>query len=50
MRYFYEMYPCAQNRPQAVDELVAEDKCPQVVDDLIVTYRIPWGHSSENWN
>jgi hypothetical protein len=34
MRYFYEMYPCAPNRPQAVDDLGAEDKCPQVVDDL----------------
>jgi predicted nuclease of restriction endonuclease-like (RecB) superfamily len=45
MRYFYEMYPCAPNRPQAVDDLVAEDKCPQVVDDLTVIYRIPWGHN-----
>jgi hypothetical protein len=28
-----------------VDDLVAEDKCPQVVDDLTVIYRIPWGHN-----
>jgi predicted nuclease of restriction endonuclease-like (RecB) superfamily len=45
MRYFYEMYPCAPNRPLAVDDLGAEDKCPQVVDDLTVIYRIPWGHN-----
>ena len=32
MRYFYEMYPNAQNRPQAVD-------------DLTMIFRIPWGHN-----
>lgn len=32
MRYFYEMYPDAQNHPQ-------------VVDDLAVVFRIPWGHN-----
>ena len=31
MRYFYEMFPCAGNRPQAVD-------------DLGVIFFIPWGH------
>lgn len=32
MRYFYEMYPDAQNHPQ-------------VVDDLAMVFRIPWGHN-----
>lgn len=32
MRYFYEMYPDAQNRPQSVD-------------DLNMIFRIPWGHN-----
>ena len=32
MRYFYELYPCAVNRPQAVD-------------DSTIVFRIPWGHN-----
>ena len=32
MRYFYELYPCAGNRPQAVD-------------DSTIVFRIPWGHN-----
>lgn len=32
MRYFYEMYPDVQNRPQAVD-------------DFTMIFRIPWGHN-----
>jgi hypothetical protein len=34
-------YRTADNR----DDLVTEDKCPQLVDDLTVIYRIPWGHN-----
>ena len=45
MRYFYEMYPCAMIRPQAVDELMTEEKCPQAVDDFNLIFRIPWGHN-----
>ena len=32
MRYFYELYPFVENRPQAVD-------------DLTMIFRIPWGHN-----
>ena len=32
MRYFYEMYPFAQN-------------CPQAVDELEVIFKVPWGHN-----
>jgi len=45
MRYFYEMYPNAENRPQAVDDLDSDEKCPQVVDDLSIIFKIPWGHN-----
>ena len=31
MRYFYETFPDAQNRPQ-------------LVDDLDTIFMIPWGH------
>lgn len=34
MRYFYELYPCAGNRPQAVD-------------DSTIVFRIPWGHNGQ---
>ena len=35
MRYFYEMYPDALNRPQAVDDLGMNDSI----------FLIPWGHN-----
>ena len=42
MRYFYELYPCADgNRPQIGDDLPMLENCPQVGDDL---FAIPWGH------
>ena len=33
MRYFYEMYPTAENRQQAVDD-----------SEMQLIFRIPWGH------
>ena len=45
MRYFYEMYPSAQNRPQVVDELMVDGNRPQAVDGLADIFRIPWGHN-----
>ena len=33
MRYFYELYPTAENRQQVVDE-----------SELQIIFRIPWGH------
>lgn len=45
MRYFYEMYPDALIRPQDVDELVINENRPQIVDDLSMIFRIPWGHN-----
>ena len=34
MKYFYELYPNAQNRPQLVDDLEAVENRHQIVDDL----------------
>ena len=45
MRYFYEMYPLVQNRPQAVDGLAVEENSPQAVDELEVIFKVPWGHN-----
>ena len=45
MRYFYELYPFVENRPQAVDDLNSIEISSQVVDDLSVIFRIPWGHN-----
>ncbi len=42
MRYFYELYPFVENRPQAVDDLNSIEISPHVVDDLSVIFRIPW--------
>jgi predicted nuclease of restriction endonuclease-like (RecB) superfamily len=46
MRYFYEMYPDAGNRQQAVDDLVDIQNRQQSVDELgnEVIFYIPWGH------
>ena len=40
MRYFYELYPCAGNRPQAVDDL----QISKVGGDFNMIFSIPWGH------
>lgn len=45
MRYFYEMYPEAENRPQVEDELIVSENRPQLGDDLKIVFRIPWGHN-----
>ena len=45
MRYFYEMYPDAVICPQVEDELITDANRPQVVDDLQIIFRIPWGHN-----
>ena len=46
MRYFYEMYPTAENRQQAADDLAISDNRQQPVDDseMQLIFRIPWGH------
>ena len=44
MRYFYEMYPEAENRQQLVDDLSASENRQQPVDDLGMIFYIPWGH------
>ena len=46
MRYFYEMYPNAENRQQVADELVIIENRQQVADDLgmQIIFMIPWGH------
>lgn len=46
MRYFYEMYPTAENRQQPADDLAIFENRQQVADDseLQVIFRIPWGH------
>ena len=45
MRYFYELYPEAENYPQVEDELNGHKNYPQVGDDLKLIFRIPWGHN-----
>ena len=45
MRYFYELYPEAENYPQVEDELNGQKNYPQVGDDLKLIFRIPWGHN-----
>lgn len=45
MRYFYEMYPNADIRPQVEDELTTLENRPQAVDDLESIFYIPWGHN-----
>lgn len=45
MKYFYDMYPDAGNRPQVVDDLKKADNRPQVADDLEAIFFIPWGHN-----
>ena len=45
MRYFYEMYPLAGNRPQLVDDLKEAEIRPQSVDDFEIVFYIPWGHN-----
>lgn len=46
MRYFYEMYPTAQNRQQPVDDFETMVNRRQDVDDLgqEIIFYIPWGH------
>ena len=59
MKYFYELYPNAQNRPwltegyeafsnrqQLVDDLRSAENRQRVVDDLgeEIIFYIPWGH------
>ena len=58
MRYFYEMYPDAdnrrsftdgiesrENRPQAGDKLVDRQNYPQAGDNSEEVFFIPWGHN-----
>lgn len=45
MRYFFELYPDAGNRPQVVDDLGDKENRPQAVDDLTIIFRVPWGHN-----
>ena len=45
MRYFYEMYPDADEiRQQLVDESGSKGIGQQAVDQLEVIFHIPWGH------
>ena len=46
MRYFYEMYPTAENRQQPADDLAISENRQQVADDfeLQSIFQIPWGH------
>ena len=46
MKYFYEMYPEAENRQQPVDEFDKTENRQHLVDDLEnnAIYYIPWGH------
>ncbi len=46
MRYFYEMYPTAQNRQQTVDDFDNIVNRQQAVDDFgqDIIFYIPWGH------
>ncbi len=46
MRYFYETYPDAENRQQAVDNLPISGNRQQAVDVLgnDCVFNIPWGH------
>lgn len=46
MRYFYEMYPTAQNRQQTVDDFDNIVNRQQSVDDFgqDIIFYIPWGH------
>ncbi|MBQ3335128.1 MAG: DUF1016 family protein [Eubacteriaceae bacterium] len=46
MRYFYEMYPEAnENRQQVGDDLENAANRPQLADDLEMIFYIPWGHN-----
>ena len=47
MRYFYEMYPDAVNRPQVEDDFADVLNRPQLGDDLgnDIIFCIPWGHN-----
>lgn len=46
MRYFYEMYPTAENRQQPADDLAISENRQQDADEseLQIIFRIPWGH------
>ena len=46
MRYFYELYPTAENRQQPADDLAISENRQQAVDEseLQIIFRIPWGH------
>ena len=46
MRYFYELYPEAGNRPQTVDEWRSFQNRQQLVDGMGLEsiFLIPWGH------
>ena len=43
MRYFFELYPDAENRQQLADDSENSNR-QQAVDDLKVIFNIPWGH------
>ena len=46
MKYFYELYPNAENHPQAVDNSGQPQNRPQAVDDSEqLVFCIPWGHN-----
>ncbi len=46
MRYFFELYPQAGNRPQTVDDFRDSQNRQQLVDELGLesVFFIPWGH------
>jgi predicted nuclease of restriction endonuclease-like (RecB) superfamily len=47
MRYFYELYSDAVNRPQLEDDLAQGKNHPQLGDDFVElpVFYIPWGHN-----
>lgn len=45
MRYFYELYQCAEIRPQVGDELVTHEDTIKFEKDFSIIFRIPWGHN-----
>ncbi len=47
MRYFYELYPNAANRPQLEDDLAQGGNRPQLGGDFaeLPVFYIPWGHN-----
>jgi len=45
MKYFYEMFPESEIRPQVGDELMKVEFSPQLGDEFnTVIFSIPWGH------